>query len=98
MFYAGEIHLDDRAHGVGIGKPDVVEKAAAQERVGQFLLIVGRDDDDRAAAGVNRLAGLVDEEFHAIEFLQEIVREFDIGLVDFVDQQHRTLVGDERVP
>jgi MoxR-like ATPase len=35
---AGEMHVDDRAHGVGIGKADIVEEAAAQERVRQLLL------------------------------------------------------------
>ena len=47
---------------------------------------------------LHRLAGLVDEELHAIEFLQQIVRELDVGLVDLVDQQHRPLVGDEGLP
>ena len=44
------------------------------------------------------LAGFVDEELHAIEFLQQIVGKLDIGLVDLVDQQHRPLVRDEGVP
>ncbi len=46
----------------------------------------------------HRLARLVDEEFHAIELEQEIVREFDIGLVDLVDQQHRRGIGGEGLP
>ena len=85
-------------HRVGIGKADVVEEAAAQERVGQFLLVVRRDDDDGTAARLHGLARLVDEELHAIEFLQQVVGELDVGLVDLVDQQHGALVGDERVP
>jgi hypothetical protein len=28
------MHFDDRPHGVGVGKADVVEEAAARERVG----------------------------------------------------------------
>ncbi len=95
---AGKMHVDDRAHGVAVGKPDVVEEAAAQERVRQFLLVVGGDDHDRPLPRRNRLAGFVDEEFHPIELLQEIVGKFDIGLVDLVDQQHRALVGREGVP
>ena len=95
---AGEMHVDDRRHGVGIGEADVVEEAAAQERVRQFLLVVRGDDDDRPAPRVHGLAGLVDEELHAIEFLQQVVGKLDVGLVDLVDQQHRTLVGDERIP
>ena len=95
---AGKMHLDDGAHGVGVGKADVVEEAAAQERVRQFLFVVGGDDHDRPAPGVDGFAGLVDEELHAVEFLQKIVRELDVGLVDLVDQQHRPLVGGERIP
>src|SRR5262249_7449452 len=48
---AGEMHLDDRPHGVDVGEADVVEEAAAQERVGQLLLVVRRDDDDWPAPG-----------------------------------------------
>ena len=51
---AGEMHLDDRRHGVGIGKADVVEEAAAQERVRQFLLVVRGDDRRSAAAAPSR--------------------------------------------
>jgi hypothetical protein len=35
----------------------------------------------------DRLAGLVDVELHPVEFLQEVVRELDVGLVDLVDQE-----------
>ena len=83
------MHLDDRPHGVGIGKADVVEEAAAQECVGKLLFVVGRDDHDRPPASLDGLAGFVDEEFHAIELLQQVVGELDVGLVDLVDQQHR---------
>ena len=38
---------------------------------------------------LDRLAGLVDVELHAIELQQQVVRELDVGLVDLVDQQHR---------
>ena len=75
-----------------------MEETAPQKGVGQFLLVVRGDDDDRTAARVDGLAGLVDKELHAIELLQEIVGEFDIGFVDLVDQQHRALVGDEGLP
>ena len=47
---------------------------------------------------LDRLAGLVDEELHAIELLQQVVGELDVGLVDLVDQQHRAHVHGERVP
>ena len=80
------------------GKFDVVEEASAQEGVRQFLLIVRGDDDERPLFGANGFAGLVDVEFHPVEFEQQIVGKFDIGLVDFVDQQDQPLVGGEGVP
>ena len=64
-----------------------MEEAAAQEGVGQLLLVVRGDDHDRTMRRADRLAGLVDEELHAVEFLQEVVGELDVGLVDLVDQQ-----------
>ena len=39
--------------------------------------------------GGDRLLGLVDMEFHAVELQQQIVRELDIRLVDLVDQEDR---------
>ena len=95
---AGEMHVDDLVHRVDVGKLDVVEEAAAQEGVRQFLLVVRGDHHDRAQPGLDVLAGLVDEELHAIEFEQQIVGKFDVGLVDFVDQQHRALVVGEGLP
>ncbi len=46
----------------------------------------------------HRLAGLVDEELHPVEFEQQIVGELDVGLVDLVDQQDRAFGGVERLP
>ena len=34
---------------------------------------------------------LVDVELHAVELLQQVVGELDVGLVDLVDQQHGAL-------
>ncbi len=51
MLDAGKVDFDDRAHRLGIGELDVVEEAAAQEGVRQFLLVVG-GDDQRWGAGV----------------------------------------------
>src|SRR6185437_4540742 len=44
---AGKMYLDDGAHGVGVGKADVVKEAAAQKCVRQLLFVVGGDDHDR---------------------------------------------------
>ena len=92
------MHIDDRLHRVAIGEFDIVEEAATQEGVGQFLLIVRRDDDDRAILGRDRLASLIHMERHAIEFLQQVVGKFDVGLVDLVDQQHGQGRGGECLP
>src|SRR3546814_10498007 len=42
---AGEVHVDDRLHRLPVGKLDVVEKAAPQKGVGQFLLVVRRSEE-----------------------------------------------------
>ncbi|MCY1169811.1 hypothetical protein D9M73_98610 [compost metagenome] len=92
------MHVDDRLHRLAIGKFDVVKEATAQEGVGQFLLVIAGDDDDRALDCADGFPRFVNMEFHAIEFLQQIVGEFDVGLVDLVDQQHRRLGARERLP
>ncbi len=45
--------LDDLLQGLRFGKLDVVEEAASQERVGQFLLVVRGDDDDGPLPGLD---------------------------------------------
>ena len=92
------MHVDDLRHRLAVGEADVVEEAAAQEGVGQLLLVVRGDDHDRALLGLDRLLRLVDVELHAIELEQQVVRELDVGLVDLVDQQDGALLGGERLP
>src|ERR1700722_19855827 len=92
------VRFDNPAHRLGVGKADVMKEATAQEGVGQLLLVVGGDDDDGPQARPHRLSGLVDVKLHLIEFEQEIVREFDVRLVDLVDQQHRANGRNERLP
>ncbi len=93
-----KMHVDDARHRLLVGKPDVVEEAAAQERVGQLLLVVRRDDDERPVVRDDRLVRLVDVELHAVELAQQIVRELDVRLVDLVDQYDRGNIARERVP
>ncbi len=80
--------IDDVLHRLAVRKLDVVEETAAQEGVGQFLFIVRSNDNDRAFFCLDALLRFVNVEAHPVEFLKQIVREFDIGLVDFVDQQN----------
>ena len=49
-------------------------------------------------ARLYQLARLVHEELHAIELTQQVVGEFDVGLVDFVDEQHRLHARLEGLP
>jgi hypothetical protein len=98
LLQAGEVHVDDVLHRLGIGELDVVEEAAAQERVGQLLLVVGGDEHQRPMLGADEFARLVAVELHAVDFAQQVVREFDVGLVDLVDQQRHRLVGREGLP
>jgi hypothetical protein len=92
------VHVDDALHRVGIGELDVVEEAAAQKGVGQFFLVVAGDEHHRPVLGLDQLARLVDIELHAVQLAQQVVREFDVGLVDLVDQQRHRLVAGEGLP
>ena len=89
----GKCHLDYCAHGVGVRKPDVVKKTTSQKSVRQLLLVIRGDDNDRPSPRFHRLACFVDKELHTIEFLQQVVRKFDVGLVDLINQQYRAFVG-----
>src|SRR3546814_16682531 len=75
-----------------------MEKTAAQKGIGQIFFVVRGDADQRPVPGVYGLAGFVDMAFHAVEFAKHVVGQFDIGLVDFVDQDHGGFVGLESLP
>jgi hypothetical protein len=90
------MHRHDPAHQLLIGEVDEVEDAAAEERVGQLLLVVAGDDHHRALRRDDLVAGLLDAEAHPIELVEQIVRELDVGLVDLVDEQHDALLRRRR--
>ena len=92
------MHVDDGRQGLGVGEANEVEEAAAQEGVGQLLFIVGGDDHDGAHLGADRLVRFLDVELHPVEFLQQVVGELDVGLVDLVDQQDRADRGGKGFP
>ena len=92
------MHIDNVFHRLLVRELDEVEEAAAQERVRKFFLIVRGDDHDWALFRLHGLIGFVDVEFHTIELLQKIVREFDIGFIDFVDQKDWALFRGEGFP
>src|SRR3984885_5127402 len=62
------MRFDYPEHLLGVGKADVVKEAAAQEGIGQLLLVVGGEDEDGPQARLDRLSGLVDVKLHLIEF------------------------------
>ncbi|RMN45982.1 hypothetical protein ALQ59_04925 [Pseudomonas syringae pv. apii] len=92
------MHIDDALQSCPVREGDVVEEAATQEGVRQFLLVIGGNDDDRALFGFDRFIDFVNVELHLVEFLQQVVGELDVGLVDLVDQQNHPLIGLERLP
>jgi len=94
----GKVHVDDFLQRGAIREADVVEEATAQEGVRQLFFVIGGNDDDRADLGLDRLIGLVNVELHLVEFLQQVVGELDVGLVDFVDQQNNPLLSFEGFP
>ena len=93
-----EMCIDDHLHLLRVRERDVDEGAAAQECGGQLLLVVARDHDDRAVFRGHRPTQLGHLHFHPVELVQEIVREFEVRLVDLVDEDHGSLIAIERLP
>ena len=75
-----------------------MEKAAAQKRVWQFLFIIGCDDHHRAIIGSDRFTRFINVKGHLIQFLQQIIWEFNVGLINFINQQNHLLVRLKRGP
>src|SRR5467141_2957895 len=98
VLQGGKMYIDDAVHRFTIGKADVMKKAAPEKGVRQLLFVVRRDDYNRTMPSLDRTARLVDVELHPIEFEQQIVRKFDVSLVDLVDQQDRRHWRLERLP
>src|SRR5690606_27469031 len=68
-----EVYVDDALQRVAIRELDVVKEAAAQKGVRQILFVVRGDDHQRAMAGGDGFSRLVDVEFHAVQFAQQVV-------------------------
>src|SRR3546814_5840352 len=77
---AGEMHIHNGLHRFPVREFDIMEETAAQESIRQFLLLIRCDDDDRAFLCLHCLACLVDVELHAVEFLEQVIRELDVSL------------------
>src|SRR5438034_148771 len=92
------MYIDDTVHRFAVGKTDVMKEAAPKKGVRQLLFVVRCDDYNRTMPSLNRATRLVNVELHPIKLEQQIVRKFDVGLVDLVDQQDRRLWRLERLP
>lgn len=87
------MYVYDVFYGVVIWEVDVVEKVLVQESIGQFFFVVIGDYNNWVLFGFYKLLGFVDEEFYMIQFQQQVVGEFDICFVDFINQQYYLFVG-----
>src|SRR5690606_7943885 len=94
----GVVHGHDLFHGLALGKADVMEETAAQEGVGQVFFVIGSNDDQGTMTSLDGLASFVNMKLHAVQFLQQVVGELDVGLVDFVDQNNSGLFGLKGLP
>ena len=86
------MHVNDLLHRGRFGEFDVVEEAASQKGVRQFLFVVGGDENERPVFGFDQFACFIAIKLHAIDFAQQIVGEFNVCFVDFVNQQGYGLV------
>ena len=92
------MHRNDLTHGLCFWKLDVVEKAATQESVRQFFFVVGRDEHQRTVFRFDELARFVAIKLHAVDFAQQVVREFNVGFVNFVYQQSNRFFSGKSLP
>ncbi len=69
-----------------------MEDTSAQESIRQLLLRIGSDDNDGPVLRLHRSLRLMNVEFHLIQFPEKIVGEFQIRLVNLVDQQNHLLL------
>ena len=91
------MHVHDLGHQLTPWKSDVVKHTTPQEGVGEFLFGVRGDDDNRTMLRDDALIGLEYVKIHLIEFVKQIVGKLDVGLVNFVDEQHHLFVCSKRL-
>jgi len=81
------VNLNDLSHHVRLWKGNVMEIAAAQERIGQVLFGIGSDNNDGPVFRLYGLVDLNDIEFHLVQYIEHIVLKISICLINFIDQQ-----------
>ena len=90
-----EVDADDFFHLCSVREADIMKDTTAQEGTGQLFLCVGGDDDDGAMLCLDGLASLRDIELHLVQLPQQVVGEFQVGLVDLIDQQNHLFISQE---
>src|SRR5437870_5105412 len=93
-----KVHFHDLLHRFLVGEAYVMKETTPQKGVGQLLFVVRGDENDGALRRLHELPRFVYEELHAVELAQEVVGEFDVGLVDLVDEEYDRRFGCERLP
>ena len=88
--------MSDFLHHGGIGKIDVVEQAASEECIRQFLFAVAGDHHNGTMLGLEMIAGFHDIETHLIQFKQQIIGKLEVRLVDLIDEKHDLILGTKR--
>ena len=79
------MHIDYALHSGAIGEAYKMEKTAAQKCIRQFFFIVTGNNHNRPLNGFNRLAGFIDMKLHAIQFQQQVIGEFNIRFINFIN-------------
>ena len=69
-----------------------MEETTTKKCVRQFLFVVRGDHNNRALFRLDPLLRFVNVEAHPVELLQKVIREFDIGFVDLIDEKNRKLL------
>ncbi len=83
----------DLLHQRLIREINIMKDTSAQESIRQLLLRIGSNDNDGPVLRLHRSLRLMNVEFHLIQLPEKIVGEFQIRLVDLVDQQNHLLLG-----
>ena len=65
-----------------------MKNTAPEKSVRQFLLRVGRDNHNGAVLCFHRPFGLIDVKLHLVQLPQQVIRKFQVCLVNLVDQKH----------